>query len=115
VQARTGLPVTVTGLRERLRIEAAAEEHLYRIALEGLNNAVKHAHATTISISVVDLGDVVELVVSDDGTGFDTTCESPGHLGLQTMRERAADAGGSLEVSVRVGVGTAVRCAVPTT
>jgi signal transduction histidine kinase len=115
VQARIGLPVTVTGPRERLRIGAAAEEHLYRIALEALNNAVKHAHATTISISVVDLGDVVELVVSDDGTGFDTTCESPGHLGLQTMRERAADAGGSLEVSVRVGVGTAVRCAVPTT
>jgi signal transduction histidine kinase len=115
VQARTGLPVAVTGPRERLDIEAAAEEHLYRIALEALNNTVKHAQATTISISVVDLGDAVELVVSDDGTGFDSTRESPGHLGLQTMRERAADAGGTLEVSVRVGVGTAVRCTVPTT
>src|SRR5206468_11602697 len=59
IQARTGLPVVVTGPPGRLPLAPAAEEHLYRVALEALNNAVKHADARTLSVLVADLGDVI--------------------------------------------------------
>jgi signal transduction histidine kinase len=113
IHAHTDLTVTVSGPAHRLPLRPDVEEHLYRIALEALNNAVKHAAAKNLTVQVTDLGDVVELAVSDDGVGFDPTHMHPGHLGLHTMRERAAAAGGTLELSGRVNEGTTVRFRVP--
>lgn len=115
VQARTGLPVTVTGPVERLPLAPPVEEQLYRVAHEALNNAVKHARASSLTIAVADLGDEVEVLVRDDGVGFDPTHAHPGHLGLHSMRERAGTAGGTVEISGRIGTGTTVRCRFPST
>jgi signal transduction histidine kinase len=112
IQARTGLVVTVEGPAERLPLSVDAEEHLYRLALEALNNAVKHAEATTLGIAVVAVDGVVEVCVTDDGRGFDGRAH-PGHLGLHTMRERAEAVGGTLELTGRTSAGTTVRCRVP--
>jgi signal transduction histidine kinase len=51
--------------------------------------------------------------VSDDGAGFDPEGEFPGHLGLRSMRERAARLGGALEVESAVGGGTRIRARIP--
>lgn len=115
VRAHTDLTISVTGPAYRLPLPPDVEEHLYRIALEALNNAVKHAAAKNLAVQVADLGDTVELAVCDDGVGFDPTQVHPGHLGLQTMRERAAAAAGTLELSGRVDEGTTVRFRVPAT
>ena len=112
IQARTGLEVTVEGPVERLPLSVEAEEHLYRLALEALNNAVKHAEATTLGVAVVALDGVVEVCVTDDGRGFDGAAH-PGHLGVHTMRERAEAVGGTLELTGRTSAGTTVRCRVP--
>ena len=111
--ARTGTPVSVQAPRERLDLAPDAEEHLYRLVLEALNNALKHADATAIDVELRVEGDRLLIGVRDDGRGFDPGEEHPGHLGLHTMRERAAAAGGELEVASAPGEGTAVLVTVP--
>lgn len=74
---------------------------------------MKHAHADTARVTVMQHDGVVEVSVNDEGVGFDTTSVGPGHLGLRTMRERATSIAGDLNVDSAVGVGTTVRLTVP--
>jgi signal transduction histidine kinase len=83
-----------------------------RIALEALHNAVKHAEASAVRVDVIDLDDAVAVTVTDDGRGFDPTIARPGHLGLTSMRERAAAIGADLHLSTSPGAGTTVRLTV---
>jgi signal transduction histidine kinase len=55
----------------------------------------------------------IVLEVADDGVGFDTNGSYPGHLGLRSMQERAAAAGGSFEVDSAPGRGTRIRAKIP--
>jgi signal transduction histidine kinase len=55
----------------------------------------------------------VGLLVADDGRGFDPRRDFPGHLGLQSMRERAVAVGGTLEIESAPGNGTRVRASIP--
>jgi signal transduction histidine kinase len=89
-----------------------AKEALYRIAQEALNNTVKHARASRVEIRLDDSNGVITLEVKDDGIGFDPQGEYPGHLGLGSMRERAARLGGTLETKSTPGNGTRVRVCV---
>jgi signal transduction histidine kinase len=91
------------------------EEHLYRIALEALNNTVKHAGAARADVSVTVYDDGLHLRVTDDGRGFDPERARPGHLGLGTMTERAQAVGAALEVRSAPGSGTDVTVHLPTT
>jgi signal transduction histidine kinase len=111
--ARTGTPVLVHAPAERLELAQDVEEHLYRLALEALNNALKYADAESIDVHLRVEGDSVVIAVRDDGRGFDTTQEHRGHLGMHTMRDRAAAVGGRLEVTSAPGEGTVVVVAVP--
>jgi len=88
---------------------------LYHIAREGVMNALKHAQARTVDISVKQVGDEVELVLRDDGVGFDPAAPPPeGHYGLTMMRERAAVAGGTIHVDSAPGKGTTITVRMPT-
>jgi PAS domain S-box-containing protein len=111
--ARSGLTVAVTGPGERLPVPAPAEEQAYRVAMEALHNAVKHSGARQASITIANLGDTVEVAIADNGAGFDPTAIGPGHLGLRTMRERAAQIGATLDLNARPGSGTTVRLRIP--
>jgi signal transduction histidine kinase len=112
VQARHGLHVRMQVAGEP-DLPQAAKEAVYRVAQEALHNAVKHARAHTLDLHL-ELGDgEVGLVVADDGRGFDTGREFPGHLGLQSMRERAAAVGGTLEIQSAPGEGTRLRARFP--
>lgn len=110
--ARESVPITVTGPDERPVLGASAEEHLYRIVLEALNNSVKHAAASEIAVQVDVAGEELSITVVDDGVGFDPAVIPAGHLGRRTMAERAATLGGSLSVDSRPGSGSRVRVAV---
>ena len=111
--ARTGTPVRVEAPRERLDLAPDIEEHLYRLVLEALNNALKHADAAAIDVELRVEDDRLLVGVRDDGRGFDPGQEHPGHLGLHTMRERAAAVGGELEVTSAPDEGSAVLVTVP--
>jgi signal transduction histidine kinase len=83
--------------------------HLYRIAQESVTNAVKHARARTITISLARYSHLM-LVVKDDGCGFAPEEVSLGSMGLQMMRYRANVIGAELTVKSRPGAGTSVGC-----
>jgi signal transduction histidine kinase len=107
-----GVPVTFTAaclppLRQN------AEAALYRVAQEALHNALRHAGASGVTVALSTTPRLVVLEVSDDGHGFAPDAPSGGlGLGLESMRERAAAAGGRL--AIRSGPkGTTVRMTVP--
>lgn len=89
------------------------KEALYRIAQEALNNTVKHARATEVALSLDSCEGQITLEVQDNGLGFDTQREYPGHLGLKTMQERVAKLGGTLEIESEPGRGTLLRASIP--
>lgn len=90
----------------------AVKEAIYRIAQEALNNITKHASAHRAELRMDCSSDEVMLEVSDDGIGF--AAESfPGHLGLRSMRERAKNVGGTLEVESAPQQGTRIRVRIP--
>lgn len=80
----------------------------YRIAQEALNNAIKHANATTISIVLERKADAIRLSVVDDGNGFDTSSISATHHGLKIMAERSAEIGAWLTIKSEPSNGTCV-------
>lgn len=88
---------------------------VYHIAREGVMNALKHAQATNVWITVKSVGEEVELVLRDDGVGFDTEAPAPeGHYGLTMMRERALVAGGTIEMVSALDQGTTITVRIPT-
>ena len=88
---------------------------LFRVLQESLTNALKHAHATCVRVTLRFPSDAVEIEVSDDGRGFDPSAPKPGHYGLDNMRERANKVGGTVTVEAAPGKGTEVRFVVPLT
>ncbi len=99
----------------RMDLPPAVEEGLYRIAQEALNNALKHAQATSVRVTLSAGEDNVYLAVRDNGRGFDPTAGHIAGLGLRNMRERAAELGGELRIEARPGQGTVVWARLPLT
>ncbi|NCC34706.1 MAG: hypothetical protein EOM24_22225, partial [Chloroflexia bacterium] len=94
-------------------LPSMVEPQLYAIAQEALNNALRHAGASLLSVVLCsDEAHGVLLEVSDNGCGFLPVVPSAG-LGLITMRERAEAIGGELNVASAPGHGTVVRVTVP--
>ena len=71
---------------------------MYRIVQEGLTNAIRHAGATRVTISVDDREGVIHACVSDDGRGFDPAAPDDG-FGLTGMRERVSLLRGDLDIT----------------
>jgi signal transduction histidine kinase len=87
---------------------------IYQISREATMNALKHAEADEISISLAEIEDGVALTIHDDGKGFDTDQEQPeGHFGSVMMRERALVAGGTYSLTSEVGKGTTITATFP--
>ena len=94
------------------------DEHLLRIGQEAITNAVRHGNAATVRVELRYHPESVVLSVRDDGKGFDTepaTVPDGVHWGLRTMKERAEQIGGTLQITSAAGQGTAVEVAVPIT
>ena len=113
ISAREGVQISVEGPEERLGLSQTAEEHCYRLILEAWNNTVKHADARTVTTMIDAGGGAITVRVSDDGRGFDKAAVQPGHLGLQTMRERAAAAGAAFDLASAPGAGTTICLRLP--
>jgi PAS domain S-box-containing protein len=88
--------------------------HLYRIAQEGLSNAVRHGEASQVKIRLARGSDHIRLRVTDNGKGIPelTDGQHPG-MGLRIMLHRARMIGATLDVRSGEGVGTVVTCTVP--
>ncbi len=99
-----------------VRLPAPIALLVYHIAREGVMNSLKHAKASNMWVTVRLRGDdSVELVLKDDGVGFDPEGPGPeGHYGLTMMRERATVGGGTFEVQSSAGHGTTITVTYPT-
>jgi PAS domain S-box-containing protein len=115
---RTGVPVKLACEKGGTRLGQDSELALYRILQEALSNVEKHARARLVTVGLRRRGAFVELLIEDDGIGFDpehppARDKASSGLGLVSMRERASYVGGVLKIrSVRY-VGTAIRVWVP--
>jgi len=109
VEKRAGINAVLEGALQQ-RLPSAVEQGLYRIANEALNNALRHAHARNIRVSLLQEGPSIILEVADDGVGFaPSTAGGQGRLGLTTMRERALAEGWDLSIDSAPGRGTRIK------
>lgn len=114
---RTSVRIQVeTPLNERF--DPAIEIACFRIAQEALSNALRHAAPMEVRVSLALSGGALHLHVEDDGAGFDTgsaraRAAQGESLGLIGMEERAALAGGTIEIDSRLGGGTRIRVRFP--
>jgi signal transduction histidine kinase len=126
VAGREGVPVIVE-VKGLCELPADLHVALYRIAQEALNNVGRHAKASQVAVGLRCTprvpspssgegerpGVEVELVISDDGRGFDPADVSPEHMGLGIMRERAEAVGAQLGIVSQTGRGTQVTVVWP--
>jgi len=90
---------------------------IFRIMQEALNNIAKHSNAKCANVSLVNGGDRIELIISDDGVGMDLDFihqTRVSRLGLTSMRERTERTGGEFSIESTPGEGTIIRACWPT-
>jgi len=93
------------------KLSAAVEVAVYRIASEALHNVVKHAQATECEIRIKVDGGCLILEVIDNGKTFPVDAQVG--IGFRSMKERAAELGGSLQIQPIPSSGTCVRARIP--
>jgi signal transduction histidine kinase len=98
-----------------LPLDGTVRHRLFLAVREALNNAVKHAGAGTVTLSLRQEGGRLEVEVMDDGRGFDPGAALLGadHDGLANMRQRMQEIGGTCSITSQSGAGTRVRLALP--
>ena len=121
LRKQVGLVTRLEGLEIELTIEneppadPARDLEVLRIAQEALQNAVKHSHASHVTVVLRGEGSRLLLEIEDDGVGFDPGADGirSRRLGLTSMEERAGRIGGTLEIRSAAGAGTTVRLEAP--
>ena len=110
---RTGLALEVDLVGIDCRLPADLETLAYRVVQEGLNNVGKHAAAGRAQVLARLEGGQLELVVADDGKGFDPKAPEGDGSGLRGMRDRVELFGGRIDIGSRPGKGTRIVARVP--
>jgi two-component system, NarL family, sensor histidine kinase DevS len=98
--------------RRSYRLSPAVEDALFRVVQEALHNVVKHAHAKSVDVSIVEADNRIDIRIADDGVGVGDHRETSG-FGLLGMQERIELVGGSLEITSPADGGTEIRASVP--
>ncbi len=112
--ARARTSVIVEGSAD-ITLPLEGREHLYRVVQEALNNALKHADATSLQIRVRADREKVAVTVADDGAGMKQSPGAASGMGLRSMALRARAAGGELTVSTPSSGGTVLTVECPQT
>jgi signal transduction histidine kinase len=86
-----------------------SEVQLYPLAIEALNNSLKHARANYVSVRLSGAGNNLLMEIQDDGVGFDPQAVQPGGMGLITMAERCQNLGARFEIIAKPAGGTTIR------
>ena len=117
VAAKKKLMIKLTANRGVEALGGAERTTLFRVAQEALTNVVRHAHASTVRITLSKVGGRIRMEIADNGRAFpvEKTLQkgSNKRLGLVGMRERAEMVGGTLTIESTPGTGTTVRAEVP--
>jgi len=110
----SGTPVRFVARHEApLNAELKVRNHLYRIAQEAVQNALKHSGASAIDIELRSREETIRLAVLDDGRGLPVESPNNAGLGMRTMRFRSSAIGGKLYIGRHASEGNSVVCEVP--
>lgn len=94
-------------------VPSVVQDVLLKVSQEALANVTKHAEATAVAITIVEVSQQIDLSITDNGRGFDTkVAHAETHIGLSSMRERAATVGGSLTIESSEA-GTSIQLSIP--
>jgi signal transduction histidine kinase len=110
-EARHGLSVDFNAVEPEADLKA--KEAVYSVVREALHNVVKHAQASTVAVAIEAVDGSLNFSVIDDGIGFDPAATGPGHMGLQSMRERIERMGGTISIDSEQGHGSKVAGSLP--
>lgn len=112
VEERAGIETELLAeINERL--PADVEEHLYSMAIETLNNALKYSQAKKVTIGLLKPGDTLVMRISDDGIGFNIKeAEAAGGMGMDNLKERAGRIHALLDIQSEPGKGTSTTVTV---
>lgn len=112
---RTGIPCRLDAslVPEALNLDSEQRTALFRVFQESLTNVARHAHATTVSATLLLEEQQLMLTVQDNGRGLDPAAMQGKSLGLLGMRERVRDVGGTFEIINSPGRGVTVCVRVP--
>jgi signal transduction histidine kinase len=83
--------------------------NIFRICQEGVNNILKHAHASSLKVIIESVDNSFHIYIEDNGTGFNASLISGDHYGLRNMKHRAREAGADLSINTIEGKGTIIR------
>jgi signal transduction histidine kinase/ligand-binding sensor domain-containing protein len=110
-----GAAIEISASGDERRLPTLQESALLRIGQEALTNAVRHARAQHVRLSLEYRDSSVQLRISDDGVGFDAASlpRPSGHFGLQGMRERTEMLRGTMQLDSRPGAGTTLSIEIP--
>ncbi len=111
VERRLGIAATAN-FEDNLSLSRKAEESIYLITTEALNNSLKHSHTKSVHVRLGRENGNIQLIVEDNGQGFDPSKPTVG-MGLNNMRERADLLGGEIDIETNAGTGTRVRLSMP--
>ena len=117
---KSGLVLKPSISIDESKIPPGAKLTLFRTLQESLNNIIKHSHADTVDITCGLTNGHLQLIISDNGCGFDvdevlnTKDQEKTGLGLLSMKERAEFSNGSFTIESEIGIGTRVCVAIPT-
>ncbi len=113
-ERKAGSQVTLIKSTDPVEMPLPVKITLYRLIQESLSNGLRHGGATHQTVEVSNTTGRLDVVVRDNGTGFDANRKIPdGHFGLDGMRERVEVLGGSFQLQTALGQGTVVRATIP--
>jgi len=112
-EARTQIPCLVSVPEAPLPLADGSAIGLFRILQEALTNVMRHAQAHSVTLVLAQCDGMLNLRISDDGVGFDTTVPHGVSFGLVGIRERVLLLNGTLEISSEPGQGTTLSVSVP--
>ena len=112
VEKRAGIDANFF-VDDLIELPPSVEDDLYRITQEALNNAIKHAEATSVNVRLSTDRNCLILEITDNGKGFDPdTASELGGMGLASLHDRVEKLGGSLQISSERNRGTSVKVKV---
>ncbi len=108
-----GSPRFELDIRDEQGLSRVEQLLVYQVGREAMNNAAHHSRGSRVSVKQFRDGNVLRLVVTDDGIGFDTRQAKSAHFGLQLIAERVLASGGKVDLDSRIGSGTIVSLTLP--
>ncbi|MBN1588764.1 MAG: PAS domain S-box protein [Pirellulales bacterium] len=95
------------------RLAPPLETTVFRIVQEGLVNAIRHSQADAIRVELIEQGSRLQVLLQDEGVGFNPTDVAQDHFGLEGIRERVTAMGGDVQIESAPGAGTRISVDLP--